>query len=104
MLYLDDVIITGKNFNDHYNHLQEVLIRLQAAGLKLKPSKCHLFQTEVRYLGHVVSRGGVSTDPDKISAVPDWPVSQNLLNLQAFLGTVGYDRQYVESLEKNLNH
>ena len=74
LLYLDDVIVIGKDFNDHYNHLQEVLIRRQAAGLKLKPSKCHLFQTEVRYLGHIVSRRGVSTDPDKISAVADWPV------------------------------
>jgi hypothetical protein len=96
LLYLDDVIVIGKSFNEHYAHLEEVLTRLRAAGLKLKPSKCHLFQREVRYLGHVVSKHGVSTDPDKIAAVADWPVPRNLLELRAFLGTVGYYRQYVE--------
>ena len=65
--------------------------------MKLKPSKCHLFQTEVRYLGHVVSKNGVATDPKKVAAVADWPVPKSLTELRAFLGTVGYYRQYVEN-------
>ena len=49
------------------------------------------------YLGHVVSQDGVATDPEKVSAVADWPVPNNLKELQAFVGTAGYYRQYVES-------
>ena len=96
LLYLDDVIIIGNTFQQHYDNLVEVLNRLRQAGLKLKPSKCHLFQKEVIYLGHVVSSTGVSTDPEKISAVADWPVPKNLTELQSFLGLTGYYRQYVE--------
>ena len=97
LLYLDDVIVVGKTFTEHYDHLEEVLTPFRGAGLKLKPSKCHLFKTEVNYLGHVVSHDGVATDPGKISAVANWPVPRNLTELRAFLGTVGYYRQYVES-------
>ena len=77
--------------------LGEVFDRLRQAGLKLKPTKCELLQTEVRYLGHVVSQYGVATDPEKIDAVARWPVPKGLKELQAFLGTVGYYRQYIEA-------
>ena len=70
--------------------------RFREANLKLKPSKCSLLQSEVRYLGHVVSKDGVSTDPEKVSAVASWPAPKCLTELQAFLGTVGYYRQYIE--------
>ena len=96
LLYLDDVIVIGDTFGNQLAHLEEVLTRFRAAGLKLKPSKCHLFQTQVNYLGHVVSKDGVATDPAKVTAVADWPVPRNLTELRAFLGTVGYYRRYVE--------
>lgn len=96
LLYLDDVIVIGKDFDDHCRHLGEVLARFESTGLKLRPSKCHLFQTQVHYLGHVVSEKGVATDPEKVSAVSNWPIPENLPELRAFLGTVGYYRQYVE--------
>ena len=46
---------------------------LKNAGLKIKPSKCHLLQRSVHYLGHVVSAEGIKTDPEKIRSVSDWP-------------------------------
>ena len=107
LLYLDDVIVIGANFESHLHRLQEVLDRLRSAGLKLKPSKCHLFQTEVRYLGHVVSNRGVSTDPEKVEAVADWVPPRKQSELHSFLGTVGYYRQYIEgfaTIAKPLTH
>ena len=97
LLYLDDIIVIGKTFEQQCLHLEEVLSRLRAAGLKLKPSKCHIFQQKVKYLGHVVSDAGVSTDPDKIAAVQEWPVPENLTELQSFLGFVGYYRRFVDN-------
>ena len=63
LVYLDDVIVFGRNFPEHLKNLQMVFERLRQAGLKLKPSKCAFFQREVRYLGHVVSKEGIATDP-----------------------------------------
>ena len=95
LLYLDDVIVIAPDFSTHIQRLEEVLQRLQLAGLKLKPSKCELFQKEVKYLGHIVSQHGVATDPKKIEAIKDWPPPNDVRSLQAFLGTVGYYRQYL---------
>ena len=95
LLYLDDIIVIAPDFDTHMSRLEEVLNRLQQAGLKLKPSKCELPQSEVRYIGHIVSATGVATDPEKVAAVKEWPRPQGIKQLQAFLGTVGYYRQYI---------
>ena len=73
LIYLDDVIIYGKNFDEMIRNLSLVFDRLSSAGLKLKPRKCRLFAREVEYLGHVVSEKGISTAPKKIEAVKTWP-------------------------------
>uniref|UniRef100_A0A8B9GTI5 ribonuclease H n=1 Tax=Astyanax mexicanus TaxID=7994 RepID=A0A8B9GTI5_ASTMX len=74
LLYLDDVVVFSSTFSEHMERLRLVLERLKQNGLKLKLGKCHFFQTEVKYLGHVISAAGVSTDPDKIAAVSEWKV------------------------------
>jgi len=71
LIYLDDVIVISPDFDTHVSQLREVFDRLRVAGLKLKPSKCVLLQREVKYLGHVVGRDGVATDPEKVRAVRD---------------------------------
>ena len=62
MVYLDDVLVIGKNFTEHMNNLREVFDRFRIANLKLKPGKCSLAGSEVVYLGYVVSRVGISAD------------------------------------------
>ena len=95
LLYLDDIIVIAPDFKTDLQRLEKVLKRLPQAGLKLKPSKYELLHLEVRYLGHIVSSAGVATDPEKVTTVKDWPRPQGIKQLQAFLGTVGYYRQYV---------
>jgi len=95
LIYLDDVIVISPDFDTHVSRLREVFDRLRAAGLKLKPSECALLQREVKYLGHVVGRDGVATDPKKVWAMRDWAVSVDLPELRAILGLVGYYRQYI---------
>ena len=65
LVYLDDVIILGKTFEEHLRNLKEVFQRLREAGLRLKPSKCNLCLEEVEFIGHIVSAKGVCTDPKK---------------------------------------
>lgn len=59
LLYLDDVIIKGCNFEEHLNNLQEVFNRFRAAVIKLNPKKCALFQKNVEFHGHTVSTEGI---------------------------------------------
>ena len=72
-VYLDDIVVVGRTFDEHLTNLTKVFSRLREAGLHLKPTKCHLARTEVKYLGHVVSRQGVSADPEKVEAVRKYP-------------------------------
>jgi len=95
LIYLDDVIVISPDFQTHVSRLREVFERLRGAGLKLKPSKCALFQPKVKYLGHVVGRNGMATDPEKVRAMEDWVTPQDLTRFRAFLGLVGYYRQYI---------
>ena len=66
IIYLDDVIIFSTDPEEHIVRLRAVLQKLRAAGLKLKPSKCEFFKDRISYLGHIVSKDGVETDPKKV--------------------------------------
>ena len=83
-------------FEQHLERLNAVFQRLKTANLKLKPSKCRLFQTKVKFLGSVVSADGIESDPDKLKAISDWPVPENLTELRAFVGLASYYRRHVE--------
>ncbi|XP_024120340.2 uncharacterized protein LOC112141437 [Oryzias melastigma] len=96
LVFLDDIIVFSGTLEKHEERLLRVLQRLKDYGLKLSPEKCVFFQTSVRYLGHVVSRQGVETDPEKISALKTWPVPQTLRELKSFLGFSGYYRRFVK--------
>ncbi|GFW55987.1 retrovirus-related Pol polyprotein from transposon 412 [Trichonephila clavipes] len=80
LIYLDDVIIGGRTFEEHLQNIRKVLSKLSDANLKLNPSKCKFFQKEVNYLGHIISAEGVRTDPEKVSAVKNWKRPENLPN------------------------
>ena len=84
----------------HVANLRAVFLCLQQAGLKLKPTKCKLVCPKVEYLGYVVSEKGISTNPEKIHAVQEFPRPRDLQALQAFLGLVFYYRQFVPSFFK----
>ena len=74
IMYLDDIIVFSKTPEEHIERLRSVFQKLAAAGLKLKPSKCEFFKSRVTYLGHIVSKDGIKTDPKKIEAIKNWLV------------------------------
>ena len=96
LVYLDDNIVFSRMVAEHLGQLRDVFTRLKNAGLKLKPSKCHLLQNKICYFGHVVSGKGIETDPDKIRSVFDWPTPLNHKNLKRFLGLASYYRRFVQ--------
>lgn len=100
LLYLDDIVVFSSSIGQHLQRLEVVLSRLQKEGLKVKLAKCAFFQKEVRYLGHVISGEGVSTDPAKIEAVAKWQRPRQVSELRSFLGFASYYRRFVEGFAK----
>ena len=74
-IYLDDILVTSKTFEDHLTHLREVFSRLCSSNLRLKPKKCELIRDRVPFLGHVVSAQGIGTGPGKDGADHELPRS-----------------------------
>lgn len=100
LVYLDDVIVFGQDFESTLDRLRDVLSRLRAAGLKLSPKKCDLFKKKVSYLGHVVTTEGIRVDPGKIEAIRVWPVPVNVTQLGSFLGLCSYYRKFIYNFAK----
>ncbi|XP_038066604.1 uncharacterized protein LOC119736660 [Patiria miniata] len=90
-------LLVSRTFDEHLERLQQILARIQEAGLKLQPKKCHVLQRQVSYLGHIVSNEGVKTDPEKVQKVQNWPVPSNLHEVRSFLGLASYYRRFVPS-------
>ena len=78
IIYIDDIVIFSKDLASHLERLEAVFWKLEEAGLKLKPSKCKLFQWQIAYSGHVISAKGITMDEGKIEAVKKWPIPQNI--------------------------
>ena len=100
LVYIDDIIVYGADFNQHIQRVDEVLHRIQKAGLKLKPDKCNLLQTEVVFLGHVVSQSGVSPDPTNVSKILQWPTPKSPKQVKQFVATGSYYRRFIKNFAK----
>ena len=96
LIYLDDVIIYSRSFDEHLEHLNRVFAKIRTAGLKLQPNKCAFARTQVRYLGHIVSREGIEPDPEKVRAIREFPRPSNISDLRRFLGMASYYRRFIE--------
>ena len=95
LVYLDDMMAHAKTFELELQRLTHIFSQLRAANLKLNPKKCELFQCRAKLLGHVVSKEGVATDPEKVTAVTNWPLPQNVRDVRSFLGLCTYYRRLV---------
>ena len=97
LVYLDDVVIPGRSFEEHLCNLSKVFERLCNAGLKLHPSKCSFCCKQVYFLGYIVSQDGVATDPAKTSRVANWLEPTSTSKVRQFLRLASYYRQFVKN-------
>ena len=96
LVFLDDILIYSKSFDEHEEHVRKVLSILRKEKLYAKESKCDFFKTEVEFLGHFVGRDGVRMMDDKVKAIAEWPVPTKVGDVRAFLGTAGYYRKFIK--------
>jgi hypothetical protein len=97
LVFIDDILIYTKTLQEHQEHLRAVFQLLTEHQLKVKRSKCTFVQPQLKYLGHIISASGVSTDPKSIEAVQTWPVPQSTKDVRKFLGLAGYYRKFVQN-------
>ena len=90
LIYIDDVIVFSKDADEHLSRLRAVLKRIQSANLKLKPDKCHLFQSEVLFLGHIISCDGIRPSPTNADKIFGWKTPQSTKQVRQFLGMATY--------------
>lgn len=69
LVYLDDITIMAKTFKGMMINLEKAFDQLKSVGLRLKAKKCHLFQRSVKFLGHIISEEGITTDPEKTGSI-----------------------------------
>ena len=105
--YLDDILISGANEDEHLKTLELVLTKLSDFGFKCNPEKCSFFQDQVSYLGFLITKNGKRPDPQRVIAITNMPTPQNVKELEAFIGKVNYYGRFISNFSdkcKHLNH
>ena len=95
VVYLDDITIFSKKREEHAFHLRQIFEHCRNYGISLNPKKCVFTVTEGKLLGHIVSKTGISIDPERVKAIEQIPFPHNKKGMQYFMGTINFVRRFV---------
>lgn len=96
VIFIDDILVCSPNLHAHKGHLRTVLQVLKEHILYVKLLKCKLWLDREAFLGHIISREGISVDPAKVKAVLAWNLPTNVSEVRSFLGLFGYYKRFIE--------
>ncbi len=94
-IYLDDIVIGGKSASEHDSNLQLFLHRIASRNLTISKEKCVFGGTRLRFLGHIISAGTVSPDPDRSAPFINFPIPTTLKQLERFVGLAVYHSKWI---------
>ena len=94
VIFVDDILVISRTLEEHFENLRSVFQKLRLANITLKLHKCEFIKSQMKFLGHIISATGISTDPEKLRSIVEFPVPKNLKPLRAFLGLTGYYRKF----------
>jgi hypothetical protein len=93
VVFIDDILVYSRSEEEHKEHLHLALQKLQEHKLYAKLSKCKYWMKQVAFLGHIISKGGISVDPSKVQDILSWNAPTSVCDIQNFLGLAGYYRR-----------
>uniref|UniRef100_A0A1Y1K180 RNA-directed DNA polymerase n=2 Tax=Photinus pyralis TaxID=7054 RepID=A0A1Y1K180_PHOPY len=94
-VYLDDIIVVSQTFDEHITILKEVYRRLKEANLTVNIEKCDFCKSRLSYLGYVVDKDGLHTDPQKVEAISLYPKPKTVTDIKRFIGMCSWYRRFV---------
>ena len=100
LFYLDDICVFAETAGQMLDRIQFTFGRLKEFNLKIKPKKSFFFQAEVNFLGHILSKKGVSPNPEKVAKIKDWPIPKTPKEVHSFVGLASYYRRFIPSFTK----
>lgn len=100
IVFIDDILVYSRTREEHAYHLRITLQTLREHQLYAKFEKCEFWLEEVKFLGHVVSEGGVAVDPSKVDAVLNWVPPKSVTEIRSFLGLAGYYRRFIKDFSR----
>jgi hypothetical protein len=100
VVFIDDILVYSRSEEEHEEHLRLALQKLQENRLYAKLSKCEFWMKQVAFLGHVVSKGGISVDPSKVQDVLSWNAPTTVDDIRSILGLAGYYRRFFKGFSK----
>ena len=103
VVFIDDILIYSKYEDEHKEHLKIVLQELREHQLYAKFSKCDFFKDKIQYLGHVVTKEGISVDPKNINTIEYWLVPKDVTNVRSFMGITSYYQRFIEGFSSITN-
>ena len=103
MVYIDDILVSGKSVEEHLQNLHAVLTKLEEAGLRLKREKCSFLMPSVEYLGYKITEKGLQPTAEKVEAVQSAPAPQDISQLKSFIGLVNYYGKFLPDLSTVLS-
>ena len=96
--YMDDIVLMGRSSEELKDRISEVLKRLEDHGLRLRPDKCQLFLSSIKYLGYIFDANGRHPDPENIRAIQQMPAPHDITTLRSFLGLISYYSAFLPAL------
>ncbi len=94
-VYIDDIVVFSRSFDEHLEHLEQIFIRLKDHFLLLQPQKCQLCKPSFEILGFIASRDGLRANPKKVKAIIDYPFPTTKSEVETFLGMVAWLRKLI---------
>ena len=106
-VYLDDIVCFSPSVSEHFEDLRVILQKLREVGLTVNRKKCFFGCSKLKYLGHIIGKDGLQTDPAKVQTILEYPTPQNVKQLERFLGMVTWYAKFIPKLTdiaSPLNH
>ena len=103
VVYIDDILLTGKSDTEHLATLRNVLQRAKEHNIRFKKPKCKFLRDSVEFLGHIIDKDGIHATPEKVNAVVNAPQPKDVSELRAFLGLLNYYGKFLPNLAGKLH-